>query len=270
MLEGRRIFAEFRKQEAIFKSEISSLCNSAALKDGQIAELKKCVANEQTRRTAAEEALKKSTTSMNIAENRLKDALEELKTEQNLVHDLHKKNALLQQERVALAARLNTNSEQNHHLSQELARLREEYENLMNVHSNNVKKNLELELGNYVPKTEFDRAMYLLETQQSETERLRNALQSAEARQRDWRQQHGKLLQDWHHDKMLLHDCRKEIKTFKLLIDQMDLATPKNAQRKLSASPDGIGRIEQQRVLNVTDSQGGRLSKAKSTSCIFM
>lgn len=80
MAAGRRLFEEFRKQEAILKSEVSSLCNSASLKDSQVAELQKTLSSEQARRAAAEDALKISTTKMNIAQNKLKHAIEEVGT----------------------------------------------------------------------------------------------------------------------------------------------------------------------------------------------
>ncbi|XP_022702144.1 daple-like protein isoform X1 [Varroa jacobsoni] len=272
MAAGRRLFEEFRKQEAILKSEVSSLCNSASLKDSQVAELQKTLSSEQARRAAAEDALKISTTKMNIAQNKLKHAIEELATEQNRLQGVEKKNEILQQEKVALAARINTNSEQNHHLSQELARLREEYDSLMNAHNMNIRKNFEQELGNYVPKTEYDRVSSLLETQKNEIERLRIASETAEVRQRDWEQQHNKLLQEWHQDKMLLHDCRKEIKTFKLLIDQMDLATPKELPPKLQGSIEGAGRNAAQydRRINNSSNNLTNSRESKSASCLFM
>ncbi|XP_022702145.1 thyroid receptor-interacting protein 11-like isoform X2 [Varroa jacobsoni] len=216
MAAGRRLFEEFRKQEAILKSELA--------------------------------------------------------TEQNRLQGVEKKNEILQQEKVALAARINTNSEQNHHLSQELARLREEYDSLMNAHNMNIRKNFEQELGNYVPKTEYDRVSSLLETQKNEIERLRIASETAEVRQRDWEQQHNKLLQEWHQDKMLLHDCRKEIKTFKLLIDQMDLATPKELPPKLQGSIEGAGRNAAQydRRINNSSNNLTNSRESKSASCLFM
>lgn len=78
MLAGRRLFAEFRKKEAVLKSELSSLCSASALKDTQLGELKKVLSGEQMLRMAAEETLKTSTKNIKVAENRLKETLEEV------------------------------------------------------------------------------------------------------------------------------------------------------------------------------------------------
>lgn len=78
MLAGRRLFAEFRKNEAVLKSEISSLCGAASMKDTQLLELKQVVSGEQSLRLAAEEALKKATKTINVAHNKLQDTLQEV------------------------------------------------------------------------------------------------------------------------------------------------------------------------------------------------
>lgn len=188
--------------------------------------------------------------------------------EQRRAQDLQMRNESLQQEKVALVARFNTNSEQNQHLSLELSRLREEYDILMSTHNANLKKSFEQELDNYVPKMEHEKVTQLIRTQHNEIERLRSALELAEARHKEWEKQHSKLIRDWHEDKMLLYDCRKEIRTFKLLIDQMDLATPKEilASKVLTHPEEAIEGEGQQ----TSESIGGTLNRTKSANCIFM